>query len=364
MEPISLYEFEALAKERMDPHLWDYVEAGAGDQVTLHRNRAAFDEITVNPRFLVDVNNRDLSTTVLGQKISFPVMVTPAGGQRHVHAEGEQATARAAGAAGTLMALPSNSGYSIEEVAEVATGPLWFQLSHFGDEVTELLVTRAEAAGYRAICYTVDSPVPSIRERDLRNRFSGQGKPSWGNLRGYPDVVARNKVLTGYMHGNPDAAAWTPPTYVGLTWSRLGWLRSLTGLPLVIKGIGTAADALLCVEHGVDGIVVSNHGARHMDGTLSSIEALPAIYEAVGDRLEVYLDSGVRRGLDVLRALALGARAVLIGRPVFWGLAVNGEHGVRRVLEILRAEFDRAIAYCGRTCVADIDESLISFPRR
>ena len=362
MDPISLFDFEALARGRMDPHLWDYVEAGAGDEVTLRRNRAAFEGITVNPRFLVDVSSRDLSTTVLGQQISVPVMVTPAGGQRYVHPEGERATARAAGAAGTLMTLPSNSGYSIEEVAQVATGPLWFQLSHFGDEVTELLVTRAEAAGYRAICLTVDAPVPSIRERDVRNGFSGQGEPSWGSLRDYPEVVDRNEALRRYIRGGPDTPAETPEAH-GLTWDRLEWLQSLTSLPLLVKGIRTAEDAVLCAEHGVDGIVVSNHGARHLDGTLSSIETLPAIAEAVGDAVEVYLDSGVRRGMDVLKALALGARAVLIGRPVFWGLAVDGEEGVRRVLEILRTELDLAMAYCGRTRVADLRRDLVTLPR-
>lgn len=364
MEPLSVYDFEALAKERMPPHLWDYVEAGAADQVTLRRNRAAFDEITINPRFLVDVSKRDLSTTVLGREISFPVMVAPAGGQRHVHPEGERATARAAGAAGSIMVLASNSGYSIEEVAEAATGPLWFQLSHYGDEVTELLVTRAESAGYLAICLTVDSPVPSIRERDIRNRFSPQREPGWGSLRDYPEFMERNEVLRRYKYGDPNEAAGTPPEPPLLTWERLEWLRSLTGLPLVIKGIRTAEDALLCAEHGVDGIVVSNHGARHFDGTLSSIETLPAIRDAVADRLEVYLDSGVRRGVDVVRALALGARAVLIGRPVFWGLAVNGEDGVRRVLEILRAEFSRAMGYCGGTRVAEIHRGVVSAPGR
>ncbi len=356
MEPTSLVDLEAWAKQQMPHDLWDFVAGGSADEITLSRNRTAFDAITINPRFLVDVSRRDLTTTVLGQTISFPVMIAPAGGQRQIHPEGERATARAAGAAGTLMALPTSSGYGLEEVAEVAPGPLWFQLYHFNDEVTEILVTRAKAAGYKAICLTVDTPAPSPKERDVRNRFVRVREAHWGSLRDRPDLVGLRDV------GVPDTADWNPTRYTGLTWSRLDWLRSLTGLPLVVKGIRTVEDAALCAEHGVDGIVVSNHGGRQLDSTRASIETLPAIAETVGARMEVYLDSGVRRGMDVLKALALGARAVLVGRPIFWGLAINGEAGVRQMLEILRIEFDRAMAYCGRTSVAQIDRSLVTLP--
>ncbi len=358
MEPTSLVDLEAWAKQQMPHDLWDFVAGGSADEMTLSRNRTAFDAISINPNFLVDVSRRDLTTTVLGQTISFPVMIAPAGGQRQVHPEGERATARAAGAARTLMALPTSSGYGIEEVAEVATGPLWFQLYHFNDEVTEILVTRAKAAGYKAICLTVDTPAPSPKERDVRNRFVRVPEAHWGSLRDRPDLIALRDV------GVPDTADWNPTRYTGLTWSRLDWLRSLSGLPLVVKGIRTVEDAALCAEHGVDGIVVSNHGGRQLDSTRATIETLPAIAETVGDRMEVYLDSGVRRGMDVLTALALGARAVLVGRPVFWGLAIDGETGVRQMLEILRIEFDRAMAYCGRTSVARIDASLATLPRQ
>ena len=289
MEPTSLVDLEAWAKQQMPHDLWDFVAGGSADEITLRRNRTAFDAISINPRFLVDVSRRDLTTTVLGQTISFPVTVAPAGGQRQVHPEGERATARAAGAAGTLMALPTSSGYGIEEVAEVATGPLWFQLYHFNDEVTEILVTRAKTAGYKAICLTVDTPAPSPKDRDVRNRFVRLPEFYWGSLRDRPDLIALRDV------GVPDTTDWNPSDYTGLTWSRLDWLRSLTGLPLVVKGIRTAEDAALCAEHGVDGIVVSNHGGRQLDSTRATIETLPAIAEAVGDRAEVYLDSGVRR---------------------------------------------------------------------
>ena len=354
MDPINLFDFEALAQQRIPHNLWGFVRGGAADEITLERNRAAFDEITVNPRFLVDVSERDLSTTVLGRKISFPVMVAPAGGHREVHPDGELAVARAAGAAGTIMALPTGSGYSIEEVVEVATGPLWLQISYFGDEITELLVTRAKAAGYTAICLTIDTPAPSAKEGDLRNQFVRAAGLHWGSLTEYPDILSKMNP------GKPESPDWSPGGYNSFTWPRLDWLRSLSGLPLVVKGVRTAGDAALCAEYGADGIIVSNHGGRQLDGTLSSIETLLTIVEAVGDSLEVYLDSGIRRGLDVLKALALGA--VLAGRPVFWGLAVDGEAGVRKVLEILRVEFDRAMAYCGRTTVANIDRSLVSLP--
>ena len=356
MEPTSLVDLEAWAKQQMPHDLWDFVAGGSADEITLSRNRTAFDAISINPRFLVDVSRRDLTTTVLGETISFPVMIAPAGGQRQVHPDGERATARAAGDAGTLMALPTSSGYGIEEVAEAATGPLWFQLYHFNDEVTEILVTRAKAAGYKAICLTVDTPSPSPKERDVRNRFVSIPELHWGSLRDRPDLIALRDV------GVPDAADWNPSDFTGLTWSRLDWLRSLTGLPLVVKGIRTTEDAALCAEHGVDGIVVSNHGGRQVDSTRATIETLPAIAETVGDRIEVYLYPGVRRGVDVLKALALGARAVLVGRPLFWGLAVDGEAGVRQMLEILRVELDRAMAYCGYTSVAQIDASLATLP--
>ena len=356
MNAVSLFDLEAMASQVMPHDVWDFVDAGAADEVTVRRNRSAFEAITVNARFLVDVSDRDLSTMVLGEKISFPVMVAPAGGQRQVHPKGELATAQAAGAAGTLYALPTGSGYSIEEVADVATGPLWFQLYHFNDEVTELLVTRAKAAGFKAICLTIDTPVPSPKERDVRNKLVRHPEFHWGSLRDRPDLIALREV------GVPDMVDWSPPSYTGLTWERLEWLRSLTGLPLVLKGLRTVEDAVRCAELGVDGIVVSNHGGRQLDSTRSTIETLPSIADAVGDNMEVYLDSGIRRGMDVLKALALGARAVLIGRPLFWGLAVDGEAGVRTVLEILRTEFDRAMAYCGHTSVSELDRSLVNLP--
>ncbi len=356
LDPINLFDVEARARQVLPGVIWDFVASGAFDEITTRRNRAALDAVALRPRFLVDVRGRQLSTTVLGQRVSFPVMIAPAGDQGVVHREGELATARAAGAAGTLMALSTFSNFSIEDVAAASTGPLWFQLFYCGKELTEMLVHRAEDAGYSAVCLTVDIPLPGgLTERDTRNRFVRPTGLKLGNFLGEYAGVSR-------AHGIDEVSNYDQLPFLPVAWSDLGWLRSLTSLPLVIKGIRTAEDARLCVEHGVDGIVVSNHGAKQIDGTLSSIETLPEIVEAANGRAEIYLDSGIRRGADVLRALALGARAVLIGRPLFWGLAVDGEAGVRMVLELLRQEFDQAMAYCGVTSIDGIDRSTVALP--
>lgn len=339
--PSSIGELQELAEKVMSPGHSKFVRRGSYEDWTRDRNRAKLDEIALNPRLLRDTTDRDLSTTVLGERISFPVMCAPAGGQCDSHPDGEPATARAAGAAGTLMALPVGSGYTIEEVAQAATGPIWFQHIHYSDAVSEIFLPKLRPAGYSAVVLTVDALGPF----DLEKRPHGCGGSIEGNmfgsLRGYDELLDDHGMVR-----------WIPPN---ITWDRLDWIRSLSdGLPLVIKGIRNVADALLCVEHGVDGIVVSNHGGRQFDGGRSSIEILPEVTDAVGDKLEVYFDSGVRSGLDVLRAMALGARAVFVGRPVHWGLAYGGEAGVSLALEILRAEFDKVLAFSGCRSVAEI----------
>ena len=346
---VNLYDYEALARRALPHNVWDFIDAGAMDEVTARRNRSALDGLALRPRFLRDVEGRDLSTTVLGTEISLPVMIAPAGGHKIAHPEGELATVRGAAKSRTLMMAATNSNYTMEKIAEATTTPRWFQLYHRGHEITEILVRRAEESGYKAICLTVDTPAPSPKERDVRNRFVR------------PFRLANFTGMEGAA-GDEETPSWLRTGVPPLTWKELEWLRSLSALPLVLKGVRTAEDARLAVEHGVAGILVSNHGGRQMDMTLSSIETLPEIAEAVEGRAEVYMDSGIRRGSDVLKALALGARAVAIGRPLYWGLAVDGADGVHGVLELLREELDRALAYCGLTSVRDLKPGLLSVP--
>jgi 4-hydroxymandelate oxidase len=241
----------------------------------------------------------------------------------------------------------------MEEVAKVATGPLWFQLYHRGYEVTKMLVQRAEQAGYKAIVLTVDTPLPAPKERDIRNRYANPFPLA--NFGAMPEDLPA-------MSGTDEAPNWQPSRVPALTWKELDWLRSLTPLPLVLKGVRTAEDARLAVDCGVNGVLVSTHGGRQMDATLSAIESLPEVVEACAGRAEVYLDSGVRRGSDVLKALALGARAVGVGRPLYWGLAVNGAEGVHGMLELLRQELDQALGYCGQTDVQHLEPRLVTVP--
>ena len=346
---VSLYDYEAAAKLTLPHDHWDFIDAGAMDENTARRNRSALDGLALRPRFLRDVEKLDISTTVLGSPISMPVMIAPAGGHMLAHADGELATVRGAAKSRTLMMAATNSNYTMEEIAEATTTPRWFQLYHRGREVTETLVRRAEKSGYTAICLTVDTPVPSYKERDVRNRF----------VRPFRLV---NFTGMEAAAGDEETPSWLSPGVPGLTWADLDWLRSLSALPLVLKGIRTPEDARLAVDHGVEGILVSNHGGRQIDMTLSSIETLPEIAEAVDGRAEIYLDSGIRRGSDVLRALVMGATAVAIGRPLFWGLVVDGANGVHQVLEILRRELEIALAYCGVTSVHNLGPGLISVP--
>ncbi len=353
LDPINLYDYEAMAKQVLPHNDWDTIDAGAMDMFTTRRNRSAFEALTLRPRFLRDISQRDISTTVLGEEISLPVMIAPAGSHMKAHPEGELATARGAGMSNTLMMLSTSSNYSMEDVADVATGPLWFQLYHRGYDLTEMLVHRAEEAGFKAICLTVDTPVPSPKERDLRNQYVRTHE--LGNFRGMDRP--RNEIS-----GTDETPGWEVSRTTPLTWKELEWLRSLTGLPLVLKGIRTAEDAHIAVESGVDGILVSTHGGRQMDMTMGAIEMVPEIVEATKGRAEVYVDSGVRRGSDVIKALALGARAVAIGRPLFWGLAVAGAEGVHGVLELLREEVDRCLAYCGQTNIRELEPNLVNIP--
>ncbi len=353
-DPISLYDYEERARHILPHNNWVFIEAGAMDEIATARNRTAFEELTLRPRFLRDTTERKIATTVLGSDISFPVMISPTDAHTNAHPEGERATARGAGMSNTLMMCSTSSNYSLEEIAESATGPLWFQVSHRGYDLTEDMVKRAEAAGFKAIVLTIDAPFPSPKERDIRNRYQRPGPH--GNFPDRPD----HSFSVG-IDGVPTTSE--TPQSPPIIWRELEWLRSLTDLPLVLKGVRVAEDARMAVEHGVNAILVSTHGGRRFDSTMSSIEMVPEIVAATRGQAEVYVDSGVRRGSDVLKALALGATAVSIGRPLYWGLAVNGAEGVHHVLELLREEFERAMAYCGQTSVDHLEDRLLNIPR-
>jgi isopentenyl diphosphate isomerase/L-lactate dehydrogenase-like FMN-dependent dehydrogenase len=334
LEPINVFDYEPLARARMEPSAWDYYQGGSDDEVTQRANRAAFERIQLRPRVLVDVSTCDMRTSVLDTPIRMPILIAPSAFHSLAHPAGECATAQAAGRSGTLMVVSSSSTRSLEDIAREATGPLWFQLYVHGRQSAEGLVHRATEAGYRALVVTVDSPRWGRKERSIRSGFRVPLKANFTNAEAAVDVIP-------------------------LTWESLTWLRSLTSLPLVLKGILTAEDAVLAVEHGVDGIVVSNHGGRQLDTTIASIEALPEVVEAVNGGCEVYVDGGIRRGTDILKALALGARAALVGRPILWGLAANAADGVSHVLELLRTELELAMALSGRPTLDSIDRPLL-----
>ena len=350
-EPVGVEDFEELARRRLPGMVFDYYAGGAGAEWTLRENRRAFDRWVIRPRILVDVSGVDASTTVMGEELPLPVLLAPVALQAMAHPEGEIATARAAAWAGTLMVVPTLATFSLEMIA--ATGVRrWFQLYVHKDRgLTAELVRRAHSAGYSALVVTVDAPFLGRRERDERNRFRLPPGLKLANLPGQTLPDAEGSALFAYVASEQD------PT---LRWADLEWLASLSPLPIVVKGILTAEDADLAAGAGAGGVVVSNHGGRQLDGVPAALTALPEVAEAVGRRCDVLLDGGVRRGTDVLKALALGASAVLVGRPLVWGLAARGEVGVRRVLELLRDELVLAMALAGRTSVADIDRSAVA----
>jgi len=352
---LNLLDLERHAREALPPLAYDYFASGAWDEVTLRENRAAFERLQVHYRVLVDVSRRDTSVTLFGQRIEFPVLIAPTAFHCLAHPEGELATVRAAGTAGTIMVLSSLSTTKVEKVAEAASGPLWFQLYINKDrEFTRDLVARVTSAGCKALTLTVDTPEWGRRERDVSNGFHLPPGLSAVNLLPSNEL---GEVIGQSGAGMGQAFSWMLDASV--TWRDVGWLCSMTKLPVLVKGICRPDDAQRAIEHGSKGIVVSNHGGRQMDTAPATIEVLPRVAEVVGGRVPLLLDGGVRRGLDVLKALALGATAVQVGRPVLWGLAVDGQGGVERALGILRQEFDLAMALAGCASVGAITGDLV-----
>lgn len=377
---VNVEDVRRRARRKLPKIVFDFLEGGAEDEVTVARNRRAFEEVTLEPRFLVDVHKRDLSTTVLGTSVPSPILLAPTGLQRIAHPEGELAAARAAGKAGLIYAISTGSGYTIEEIGAAAGGPLWFQVYLWKDrETVANLVERAKRIGCAALCLTIDVPIVGPRERDLRNGFAFPPridvrsaaniarKPRW--LLG----VVRTKELTyANIRGLPDSDGSDLPVLQHVnerlmnprtTWDDLDWLRGVWKGPLVVKGVLTAEDARRAVDGGANAVVVSNHGGRQIDGVASSLSRLPRIVKAVGDRSEVLVDGGVRRGSDVVKAVALGARACLIGRPYWYGLGAAGEAGVTRVLDILSDEMATTMALIGRPTIGDLDRGAVTVPR-
>ncbi|MEJ7600815.1 MAG: alpha-hydroxy acid oxidase [Kofleriaceae bacterium] len=356
MEILNLHELEAIARARLPQMAWDYYASGADDERCVRRNCEAYDRLALHYRVLVDVATRNLETTVLGERISMPIAVAPTAFHRLAHRDGELASVRGAGDAGTLFILSTLSNTRVEDVIAAASGPVWFQLYVYKDRgATEALVRRVEAAGCRALVLTVDAPLLGRRERDVRNRFALPAGLGIENLHaaGYARMpgASSDSGLAAYVADLLDPS---------LSWDAIAWLRSITKLPLLVKGIVRADDAVRAIEHGAAGIVVSNHGGRQLDASPATIDVLARIADAVAGRGEILLDGGVRRGTDVVKALALGARAVLLGRPILWGLAAAGRTGVAGVLEALRRELDLAFALCGCPDVASVTRDLVA----
>jgi 4-hydroxymandelate oxidase len=356
MSFLNLHEVEALARATLPAATFEYFAGGACDEVTLVANRRAFDELALRYRVLVDVSRRELGATLLGTPVSAPIIVAPMAFQRLAHPDGELGMTRAATALGLLLTASTFSTSSLEEIAAVPGASLWFQLYVHQDRgITGELVQRAAAAGYRALVLTVDVPEIGRRERDERNGFRLSADLRVANF-----TPRMSEAIQGEAPGSQLARFIGGMRDPSFSWKDLEWLRSLSSLPLIVKGLVRADDARRAVEHGAAGIVVSNHGGRQLDSAIAGLRALPEVVEAVGDRTLVMVDGGIRRGTDVVKALALGARAVMVGRPVLWGLAADGEAGARRVLELLSKELDLAMALCGTPRLSDLTRDLLA----
>ncbi len=378
---VNIEDLRRAAKWNMPKPMFEYVDGGANAEWTLHENRAGFERITFDPRVLVDVSVRDQSTTVFGEKLKTPIIIAPTGMTGIAWPNAEILAARAAGRVGAGLALSTYATCSIEDVAKAGPGPFWFQLYVSKDRVlTDSLVDRAQAAGFKALAITVDTQVGSMRERDVRNGYSAPPRLSPAIL---ADAAWRVGWLKRFLKGPRPAfrnlhgsAATTPRQFVELgtslsrqmdssiTWKDLDHFRARWKGPLLLKGVVSTRDVKTALEHGVDGFIVSNHGGRQLDYAPSSIEVLPEIVDACAGRAEVYLDSGVRRGSDIVKAVALGAKAVLMGRPYVWALGAAGEAGVDTMFRILHDEVDRCLALIGVPNLSDVTrEDLRTYPQ-
>lgn len=349
-EALSVWDLKAMAQERLPLAAWTNIVGASADEITMGWNRKSYDEIRLRPRVMVDPRKIDMTTSLFGQTLNVPILLAPTGGHRSTHPEGELATVRGAGQAGVIMVVSTVSSTPVEEIAALATQPLWFQLYILRDRsLTRDLVQRAEAAGCRVLCVTVDSTTTGPRNRQNRGRF--RGIPGGG--RGLPHLQGMKRPDT--IESDIFSSARDP----NVTWKDVDWLRSMTRMPLVLKGVLDPADAERAVQEGVEGIIVSNHGGRNLDTSQATVTALPEIVERVDGRVPILVDGGVRRGTDVLKAIALGARAVLIGRPYRYGLAAGGAPGVARAVNILKRELEMAMASTGRITIAQIDRSVL-----
>jgi len=333
---VNLFDFEKLAVSKMTDMAYEYVASGAADEFTVRWNRQALDAIKLNPTVLVDVSQIDTSTSLLGLDLPHPILIAPTAYHKIMHPEGELATAQGASAARALYVVSSFTTTPLEEIAKVATQPLWLQLYVRDDRsFTKDLVQEAEYRGCRALCVTVDTPVAGVRNRQQRVNFA------------LPDGIH-----TPHM---TDAFALTK----SLTWKDIEWLKSFAKIPVLLKGILNPDDAEKAIQSGISGIIVSNHSGRNLDTVPATIEALPRIAEKVNNKIPILMDGGIRRGTDVLKAIALGANAVLVGKPICFGLACGGAEGVAKVLEILKTELELAMALTGKATIAEIDSSVI-----
>jgi 4-hydroxymandelate oxidase len=352
IEPADLFDYARLAPAHMSTIASEYINGGAADELSMKWNRESYDRIRLRPRILVDVSNLDTRVTLFGRELPFPILLAPTAYHKLAHPEGEVATAKGAGAAGATFVVSTSATTSLEEIAQVAKRPLWFQLYVQPDrDFTRSLIQRAEASGCQALVVTVDSPVLGPRYRETRSKFTLPPGVERANLKGL-------KTATG-GHRPTEMNIYSALLDPKLTWKEIEWLRSVTKLPMLLKGILTAEDAARGADLGASAIIVSNHGGRNLDTLPATIDALPEVAGRINGRVPVLVDGGIRRGTDVLKAIALGASAVLIGRPYLHGLAVGGAEGVTRVINILRREFEMAMALTGRTSLAQIDGSVI-----